>query len=98
MRSNIGRRGKRKSSDGRLVRYVIDDEIVHTQFNAPHKIIVLQKIVYVDDNSSEFRLAYYIIGKKPRMRGKWVFGQFATLIPQRDFRAIVTAAKQKGWI
>ena len=31
-------------------------------------------------------------------KGKWVWGQFAPLIPAEDFRDIVNKAIQKGWI
>ncbi len=49
-------------------------------------------------NDEKFRLCYYIIGKKPGMKGKWVFGQFATMLPPEDFKWIVDEAKRQGWI
>ena len=94
-------RGKKTSwtdIHGRKRRFLILDEIKRVQSNAPHKAIYLQKIKLEDENRIELRLAYYIIGKKPRMKGKWTFGQFATLMPVRDFKAIISAAKRKGWI
>jgi hypothetical protein len=35
---------------------------------------------------------------KPRMAGKWTWGQYATLIPARDFKALITRARQREWI
>lgn len=95
--SKIGHRGKLKTRSGKIRRYTISDEIVQTQSNAPHKKICLQKINF-DDGQIELRLAYYIIGKKQGMKGKWVFGQFATLLPQKDFALIVKSAIRKGWL
>jgi hypothetical protein len=42
-----------------------------------------------EDKRIEVRLGYYIIGKKPKMRGRWVWDQFAALLPLRDFRALI---------
>jgi len=36
--------------------------------------------------------------KKGKTKGKWVFGQYATLIPSKDIRIIFRKAKRKGWI
>jgi hypothetical protein len=77
---------------------LIEDEIRHIPSNNPRKVICLQKMVFPKENRWELRLCYYMIGVKGRTRGKWVFGQFATLFPAKDFRAIFTAAKRKGWI
>jgi hypothetical protein len=38
------------------------------------------------------------VGKLPKMRGKWVFGQYATFLPEKDFKVIVNKARKKGWI
>lgn len=61
------------------------------------KVIYLQRIEF-DNGRIEARLAYYIIGKKPHMRGKWVWGQYATFLEVPDLKAIVRQAKKKGWI
>jgi len=31
------------------------------------------------------------------MKGKWVWGQFATLLPPKDFVAILRKAAKRGW-
>jgi len=74
----------------------IQDEIYRFQSDFPEKAIVLQK-VHFEDCSFELRLAYYIIGKKPSMKGRWVWGQYATFMPQEDFIAIYKEAKIRGW-
>jgi hypothetical protein len=63
------------------------------QSNKKEKVIVLDEIK-LNENKTELRLRYYIIGDKPRMRGKWVFGQFATFVPHDDFRMLVSLAKK----
>ncbi len=56
------------------------------------KIIILDKIQI--DKKKELRLRYNIIGAKPRMRGKWTFGQFATFVPPKDFAKLIKLAKK----
>lgn len=56
------------------------------------KIIILDEIQI--GSKKELRLRYNIIGDKPRMKGKWTFGQFATFIPPKDFEKLVKLAKK----
>jgi hypothetical protein len=103
--SNIGKRGKWvHPPDNFVVHYRIADEVRVVQSNLPgSKILCLQRIEFLDgrrpgDPATEIRLGYYIIGKKPTVRGRWVWGQYATSMPLRDFRALVRKAKKKGWL
>lgn len=94
-------RGKRTSwldINGKRIRFLIIDEIKRIQSNKPYKAIYLQKLELLDESRIELRLGYYIIGKKPRVKGKWVWGQYATLMPTNDFRAVVQEAEKRGWI
>jgi len=61
------------------------------------KVIVLDEIK-LGQTRKELRLRYHIIGDKPRMKGKWTFGQFATLIPHNDFRKLLSLAKEHNMI
>ena len=45
----------------------------------------------------EVRLGYYVIGEKPRMKGKWVWGQYAAMMPIEDFKFLVDEALRRGW-
>src|SRR5713226_1997729 len=97
--STIGKRGKWiHPPDNFVVRYEIADEVRAAQSNLPGtKILCLQQIKFTDgrrpnDPATEIRLGYYIIGKKPKVRGRWVWGQYATSMPQRDFKALVRKA------
>jgi len=98
LRRHIGDKVSWEDIRGKKRYLIIVDEIIRIQANAPHKAIYLQKMRYPKENRYEFRLCYFMIGVKGRTKGEWVFGQYATLIPKRDFKAIITRAKKKGWI
>lgn len=95
---NAGRRCIARRPGGGHFYFTIVDEIHIAQSNLPTKRIYLQRIKFESDGRVEFRLGYYIIGKKPAMRGRWVWGQFATMIPVSDFLRITRMAKRKGWL
>lgn len=95
--SNIGKKGKLVlPPNNQRIGFTIIDEITKTQSDLSSKVIVLQKVRF-DDARLELRLGYYIIGKKPKMLGRWVWGQYATLLPIRDFAALVRKAQKRGW-
>lgn len=97
LRSHINQRGSFvHPPDGHKTYFTIVDEIQRTQTNFPEKIICLQRIRF-DYGVEEVRLAYFIIGKKPKMLGRWVWGQYATSMPLEDFKWVIEQAKQKGW-
>jgi hypothetical protein len=95
---NVGRKTKWKSIRGELRTVTIVDEIRRVQSSNPHKVICLQQIRFDHSDEIEYRLGYYMIGVKPRMAGRWTWGQFAILIPAKDFRWIVRRAEKRGWI
>ncbi len=63
--SNVGKRGTLKDIHGKLQRFQITDEIRQVQSDYPEKVIYLQRVEFEQTGKIEFRLAYYIIGKKP---------------------------------
>jgi len=95
---NIGKTGTLKLPlDGKTLRFKIVDEIRRVQSDMDEKALYLQRIKFVKDDREEFRLGYYIIGKLPKMKGKWVWGQFAPLVPRKDFVSIMHVARNRGW-
>ena len=94
---NIGKRRKIKTIWGNERHLIIEDEIVHPQSNAPHKLIAFQRIRLEEENRIEYRLGYYMIGVKPGAKGRWVWGQFALLIPEKDLKAILKKAQKRKW-
>lgn len=95
---HIGNKGSRKDPVTKEKRYfTIINEIQESQSNAKHKIIVLQKLKFHDNNEIQLRLGYYILGKLLRMKGKWTWGQYAPFLPLKDFKTIYNKALKKGW-
>ncbi len=95
---NIGKERKLTDIDGKKQHFIVRDEIVLSQSAYPRKAIYLQRIEFKNDKRIQLRLGYYMIGRKPRMAGKWVWGQYATMIPAVDFRDIISEASERGWI
>jgi hypothetical protein len=96
--SNIGNRCTAKTPSGKRFYFAIEDEIHIPQSGKPNKLIYLQRLEFESDGRVELRLGYYVIGKKPAMRGPSVWGQFTTMIPADDFRKIIRRAERKGWL
>jgi hypothetical protein len=96
---HVGTKGKIVVPPNKTVlNFTIKDEIVRRQSGKPDKCLCLQKIEF-EDKREEIRLGYYILDKKSRMPGKWVWGRFAALMPTDDFRALFREAEKKpGWI
>jgi hypothetical protein len=83
---------------GKILQFTVIDEIRRTQSDAPNKMICLELIRFDEDGRKELRLGYYILGKLPTMRDRWVWGQYATFLPLKDFSAVVRQARRRGWI
>ena len=95
---NAGKRRRAKDLFGSYSYFTVLDEITMIQSTNPQKAIYLQRIQF-DDQRIEFRLGYYIIGKKPKHGWEMeMWGQFATMLPADDFTQIVLQARNKGWI
>ena len=94
---NIGKRRHIKDIDGDDKTFTVLDEISFLQSTYKSKAIYLQRIQF-EDGRIEFRLGYYILGKKPKAFGQWVWGQFCTMLPSEDFCKAYEMARQKGWI
>jgi hypothetical protein len=95
--NNIGKRRRITTIWGAKLHMVIEDEILHKQYNAPHKLVAFQRIRLEEENRIEYRFGYYMIGVKPGAKGRWVWGQFCLLIPERDLKAIMKKAEKRGW-
>lgn len=101
--SQIGKRSWLPEHPDHKYWFTIIDEVRHHQSTfaagtSEGKLLCLQLLRFEETGMEELRLGYYIIGKKPRMLGKWVWGQFATMMPIEDFRALVDKARDKGWL
>ena len=95
--SRINKVTRRKTIDGRpLVYTVIDEEVFVAPSNAG-KAFCLQKLRF-DDGREELRICYYMIAHRPRMKGKWAYGQSAPMMTVEEMKLIIEKEKSKGWI
>lgn len=83
--------------NGKRKKFKIGEYVTLKQSNYPKKKFVLQEILF-EDGKKELRVGYYIIGKKPRSKDKWVWGQFCPLFPKKDLERLIQKAKNKGII
>jgi hypothetical protein len=96
-KSRIGAKTSRKTIDGKPMVYeVVDEEFIIALSNS-RKAFCLHKLRF-EDGQEQFRIAYYMIAEKPRMRGKWAFGQFAPMMTKEEMQIIFAKAQEKGWI
>ena len=77
--------------------YTVEDEVVFEAPSTPGKAFCLQKLRF-EDGRDEFRICYYMIARKPRMKGKWAYGQFAPMMTPKELQLIFEKAKEKGWL
>lgn len=43
----------------------------------------------------EYRIGYFIVGKIGRAKGRWIWGQFCPMIPQKDLEKLWVKAKKE---
>jgi len=77
--------------------YTVIDEDIFIAPSNPNKAFALHKIRY-DDGYEEIRIGYYMIAHRPKMKGKWAWGQYAQFMTKEDLELIFTRAKESGWI
>lgn len=94
---NIKKSGSLININGKRKKFKIGEYVTLKQSNYPGKIFVLQEIFF-EDGKKEIRVGYYILGKKPRMKNKWTWGQFCPFFPKKDLVALIKKAKAKGII
>jgi hypothetical protein len=95
---NIGKIRSWTSIRGEKTTYTIEDEICRQQSTAPHKALYLQRLRSHKDGGVQYRVGYYMIGVKSGRLGKWVWAQYAPLLPRKDLAALIRAARRKGWL
>lgn len=94
------RRGKKTRTtgiDGSPLAYTVTDEKVFIAKSNPSKAFCLHKIQH-EDGREEFRIGYYMVAHKPRMKGKWAWGQFAPMMTRDEMVEIFSAVKAMDWI
>ena len=97
--STIGKPGKLKDNDRKTRRFIVGDEIRFRCSNDSNKMVYLQRLCFdLPGKSDEYRLGYYVVGKKEgHTQGKWLWGQFATMLPEEDWVYLIQQISEKGW-
>jgi len=95
--NNIGKRRMIPTIWGTKRHFVIEDEILRKQSNAPHKLIAFQRMRHEEENRIEYRFGYYMVGVKDGAKGRWVWGQYCLLIPAEDLESLIHEAKRRKW-
>jgi hypothetical protein len=95
--SRLGKTSHRKSIHGNPITYTVIDEVVFLAEANPNKSFAIHKLEF-SDGREEFRIGYYMIAHRPRVRGKWAWGQYAPMMTKDDMAAIFKHAKARGWI
>jgi hypothetical protein len=93
--NNIGKVRKIKSIHDKPVTFSITDEIVVAQ--GAGKLIYFQQLLHTPGNRIEYRLCYYMLGVKESRRGRWVFGQYALMVPANSLVKLLSEARKRGW-
>ena len=97
LKSTVGKRGKSvMPPNGDVIGYEVIDEVRSFQDSGRSKVILMQRMK-LDSGREEIRVGYYIIGKLPKMKGKWVWGQYAAFIPLPVFSRLILKAVKRGW-
>ncbi|MBK9928083.1 MAG: hypothetical protein IPP66_22665 [Anaerolineales bacterium] len=96
-KSRLGCKSYIKKINGEPTSYEVIDEEIFLAPSNNRKAFCLHKLKF-EDGREEFRIAYYMIAEKPRMHGKWAYGQFAPMMTKDEMHIIFEKAKAKGWI
>jgi hypothetical protein len=93
----INKKGKITTINGNKLRFEVKKYItlpqsIYLEKNI-HKTFVLEELEF-ENGDREIRVGYYIIGKKGRAKGKWVWGQFCPFFPKKDLIRLIEKAKK----
>ncbi len=96
-KSRLGCKSHIHTIDGKPISYEVVDEVLFLAPSNKRKAFCLHKLRF-QDGQEEFRIAYYMIAERPRMRGKWAYGQFAPMMTKEEMQLIFEKVRAKGWI
>ena len=101
--SRIGKVTRTKKIDDSPLVYRVEDDDCFVAPSNPGKAFLLQKLRLdngdgLDSGHHEFRVSYYLIAHKHRMRGQWAFGQSAPMMTAEELKLIVERMRIKGWL
>jgi hypothetical protein len=100
--SSIGEVTITEKIDGSPLVFRVEDEVVFLAADSPKKAFRVQLLRMWDDTGfdnglPEYRICYYMIAHRPRMKDKWAFGQFAPMFSPDDLATLLKVIQEKGW-
>lgn len=95
---NVGKRRWLTNIEGNKVYFTIKRELKHKQHNEPKKCFYIQELKFENDWGIGIRIGYYIIGKKGKTKGKWVWGQYCPMFPKNDLREIINELEKEKYL
>ena len=93
----LGKKTNTTGIDGSPLVYTVIDEAIFPAKSNPNKAFCLHKIRH-EDGREELRIGYYMIAHKPRMKGKWAWGQYAPMMTKEEMAQIINEIKTRKWI
>ena len=93
----LGKKTRTEKIDGKPLIYTVIDEDIFLAKSCKNKAFCLHKLRY-ENGKEQFRIGYYMIAHKPRMRGKWAWGQFAPMMTKEEMVEIFNRLKEKKWM
>jgi hypothetical protein len=84
-----------KDIHGQPMSYTIVGEDVFLAKSSPgkNKAFAIHKLRF-SDGREQFRIGYYMIAERPRVKGKWACGQFAPMMTSEEMAEIFDRAKK----
>jgi hypothetical protein len=86
--------GTSTRSDGTKDKYVIR-KVVSVMEGRAKKIVF--QLLELPDGRTQYRIGYYVLGKKGDMEGKWVWARSTPQLNPEDFAKLLAQAQQQGW-
>ncbi|HVF70032.1 MAG TPA: hypothetical protein VM940_00305 [Chthoniobacterales bacterium] len=101
--SRRGRITRTEKIDGSPLIYRVEDQAIFEAPSNPAKAFLIQKLALDEGQGFEngpvmFRIGYYMIAHRPRVKGKWAWGQFAPMMTAEELQLIVRKMKAMGWM
>ena len=91
--TSLGKKTKLKDIRGNERSYEVTAEEVFVAQSNPNKAFAVHKIKW-DDGREEFRIGYFMIAHRPRMKGKWAWGQYAPMMTETEMVEIFQRAEK----
>ena len=88
----INKKGRIIDINGKKINFEVKKQVTLKQSTYREKVFVLQELQF-ENGKKEIRIAYYIVGKKGRAKGKWTWGQFCPIFPRKDLIDLIKKAK-----